>query len=92
MPSLQLLVSRQEDGTVASHRPNPVVAFIFGLSIVTLASILNAAGLNLTKLDHVRISRPGLRVWLTTSCRFGLALYPNRHGEETGYDRYGYWE
>ena len=33
---------------------DPVVAFIIGLSIILLASILNAAGLNLTKLDHVR--------------------------------------
>jgi hypothetical protein len=32
----------------------PVIAFIIGLSIITLASVLNAAGLNLTKLDHVR--------------------------------------
>jgi len=32
---------------------NPVVAFIIGLSIIILASVLNAAGLNLTKLDHV---------------------------------------
>ncbi|KAF7361823.1 hypothetical protein MVEN_00526600 [Mycena venus] len=41
------------------HHPrhgNPVVAFIIGLSIILLASILNAAGLNLTKLDHVRTS------------------------------------
>jgi hypothetical protein len=35
------------------HQMNAVVAFIIGLSIVTLASVLNAAGLNLTKLDHV---------------------------------------
>ncbi|KAJ7096239.1 hypothetical protein C8R44DRAFT_835096 [Mycena epipterygia] len=35
---------------------NPVVAFIIGLGIILLASILNAAGLNLTKLDHVRTS------------------------------------
>ena len=35
---------------------NPVVAFIIGLAIILLASILNAAGLNLTKLDHVRSS------------------------------------
>ena len=35
---------------------NPVVAFIIGLSIILLASILNAAGLNLTKLDHVHTS------------------------------------
>jgi hypothetical protein len=45
---------------VSAHETNgvrhgkPVIAFIIGLSIVTLASVLNAAGLNLTKLDHVR--------------------------------------
>lgn len=39
---------------VPAHHANPVVAFIIGLAIVTLASIMNAAGLNLTKLDHVR--------------------------------------
>jgi len=33
---------------------NTVIAFIIGLSIIILASVLNAAGLNLTKLDHVR--------------------------------------
>ena len=40
---------------VPAHHASPVVAFIIGLAIVTLASILNAAGLNLTKLDHVSI-------------------------------------
>ena len=39
---------------VPAHHANPIVAFIIGLSIVLLASILNAGGLNLTKLDHVR--------------------------------------
>lgn len=39
---------------VPAHHANPVAAFIIGLVIVILASILNAAGLNLTKLDHVR--------------------------------------
>jgi len=45
---------------VPAHETNgvrhgkPVIAFIIGLSIITLASVLNAAGLNLTKLDHVR--------------------------------------
>lgn len=38
---------------VPAHHASPVVAFIIGLGIVTLASIMNAAGLNLTKLDHV---------------------------------------
>lgn len=42
------------DDQVPAHHVNAVVAFIIGLSIVTLASVLNAAGLNLTKLDHVR--------------------------------------
>ncbi|KDQ21464.1 hypothetical protein BOTBODRAFT_168725 [Botryobasidium botryosum FD-172 SS1] len=36
------------------HHDNPVVSFIIGLAIITMASILNAGGLNLTKLDHVR--------------------------------------
>ncbi|KAI0633717.1 hypothetical protein C8Q77DRAFT_1116551 [Trametes polyzona] len=44
------------DDPVPAHHASPVVAFIIGLAIVTLASILNAAGLNLTKLDHVRTS------------------------------------
>lgn len=39
---------------VPAHHASPVIAFIIGLGIVTLASIMNAAGLNLTKLDHVR--------------------------------------
>jgi len=38
---------------VPARHANPVVAFIIGLAIILLASILNAAGLNLTKLDHV---------------------------------------
>jgi hypothetical protein len=50
------LLSRQEDGDAPPppHHDSPVVAFIIGLAIILLASILNAAGLNLTKLDHVR--------------------------------------
>ncbi|OJA07566.1 hypothetical protein AZE42_04430 [Rhizopogon vesiculosus] len=40
----------------SAHGSSPVVAFIIGLAIILLASILNAAGLNLTKLDHVRTS------------------------------------
>jgi hypothetical protein len=42
--------------TTGRHHGNPVVAFIIGLSIILLASVLNAAGLNLAKLDHVRTS------------------------------------
>lgn len=40
-----------------THGASPVVAFIIGLAIILLASILNAAGLNLTKLDHVSVLR-----------------------------------
>jgi hypothetical protein len=43
------------------RRPNPVIAFIIGLSIIILASVLNAAGLNLTKLDHVTNPYPRIR-------------------------------
>lgn len=38
------------------HHASPVVAFIIGLAIILLASVLNAAGLNLTKLDHVSLA------------------------------------
>jgi hypothetical protein len=55
--TIDLLLSRQsdEDAPVPppTHNSSPVVAFIIGLAIILLASILNAAGLNLTKLDHV---------------------------------------
>lgn len=37
-----------------AYHASSVVAFIIGLAIILLASVLNAAGLNLTKLDHVR--------------------------------------
>jgi len=43
----------QRDEESHPRTGNPVVAFIIGLAIILLASILNAAGLNLTKLDHV---------------------------------------
>lgn len=41
------------DELPSSQHASPVVAFIIGLAIILLSSILNAAGLNLTKLDHV---------------------------------------
>lgn len=46
-------VTPNTDVDVPAHHSSPVVAFIIGVAIVTLASVLNAAGLNLTKLDHV---------------------------------------
>ncbi|KAL0956504.1 hypothetical protein HGRIS_002647 [Hohenbuehelia grisea] len=58
---------------------NPVVAFIIGLSIVLLASILNAAGLNLTKFDHVRTSvvpkAQRRKDWLRPLWLLGMILY-----------------
>ncbi|KZT43473.1 hypothetical protein SISSUDRAFT_1057486 [Sistotremastrum suecicum HHB10207 ss-3] len=38
------------------HVLNPVVSFIIGFAIILAASLLNASGLNLTKLDHIRTS------------------------------------
>ncbi|GLB37495.1 putative magnesium transporter NIPA [Lyophyllum shimeji] len=59
--------------------PNPVVSFIIGLSIVLLASLLNAAGLNLTKLDHVRTSAvpksARKRDWMRPLWLLGMTLY-----------------
>jgi len=58
---------------------NPVVAFIIGLSIILLASILNAAGLNLTKLDHVRTSAvpksDRQKDWMRPLWLLGMFLY-----------------
>jgi hypothetical protein len=47
-----------ESGQVTGgiRHAKPVIAFIIGLSIIILASVLNAAGLNLTKLDHVLVT------------------------------------
>ncbi|KAJ4483354.1 hypothetical protein J3R30DRAFT_3698167 [Lentinula aciculospora] len=62
-----------------AHHASPVVAFIIGLAIVLLASILNAAGLNLTKLDHVRTSAipkaSRRRDWLRPLWLLGMVLY-----------------
>ncbi|OBZ67037.1 hypothetical protein A0H81_12867 [Grifola frondosa] len=67
------------DDPVPAHHASPVVAFIIGLTIVTLASILNAAGLNLTKLDHVRTSAipkaARRRDWLRPLWLLGMILY-----------------
>ena len=71
---------------------SPVVAFIIGLSIIILASVLNAAGLNLTKLDHVFAPHPYL--WWCPPIdrypfRFEPKLFQKARGRETGYDLYG---
>lgn len=62
---------------VPAHHASPVVAFIIGLAIVLLASILNAAGLNLTKLDHVSHTTHIHRGWLTpTSTQVRTSAIP----------------
>lgn len=63
----------------ASQRANPVVAFIIGFAIIMIASVLNAAGLNLTKLDHVRTSSipkaARRKDWLRPLWLLGMVLY-----------------
>ncbi|KAI0768750.1 hypothetical protein BD413DRAFT_561088 [Trametes elegans] len=72
------LEARQDD-PVPAHHASPVVAFIIGFAIITLASILNAAGLNLTKLDHVRTSvipkSARRKVYLRPLWLLGMILY-----------------
>ncbi|KAF7984216.1 hypothetical protein HWV62_16012 [Athelia sp. TMB] len=64
---------------VPAHHVSGVVAFIIGLAIILLASVLNAAGLNLTKLDHVRTSAipkaARRRDWLRPLWLLGMLLY-----------------
>ncbi|KAL0574964.1 hypothetical protein V5O48_007009 [Marasmius crinis-equi] len=71
-------LSRRDDEP-PHRRGNPVVAFIIGLAIILLASILNAAGLNLTKLDHVRTSAipkaSRQKDWLRPLWLLGMLLY-----------------
>ncbi|KAI0915783.1 hypothetical protein AcW1_003712 [Taiwanofungus camphoratus] len=78
-PSPSILSDPGEDDSVPVRHASPVVAFIIGLAIVTLASILNAAGLNLTKLDHVRTSaipkNQRRRDWLRPLWLLGMVLY-----------------
>ncbi|KAI0311618.1 hypothetical protein OF83DRAFT_1177400 [Amylostereum chailletii] len=86
-PLLALLAPRQDDpppesptgDPVPAHHASPVVAFIIGLAIVTLASVLNAAGLNLTKLDHVHTSSipksARRKDWLRPLWLLGMLLY-----------------
>ncbi|KAK7053313.1 hypothetical protein VNI00_003939 [Paramarasmius palmivorus] len=68
-----------ENDRVPAHHASPVVSFIIGLAIVILASILNAAGLNLTKLDHVRTSAipkaSRRKDWLRPLWLLGMLLY-----------------
>jgi hypothetical protein len=76
---------------VSARHASPVVAFIIGLAIILLASILNAAGLNITKLDHVSLyDMPRLDSILTRSIyRCGRASFQSQPAGQTGCDRYG---
>ncbi|KAF8590987.1 hypothetical protein K439DRAFT_1381430 [Ramaria rubella] len=70
------------DGGAQATTPrtmHPAVAFIIGLSIILGASLMNAGGLNLTKLDHSRqavlpkASRK--RDWVRPLWLLGMLLY-----------------
>lgn len=58
---------------------HPVVAFIIGLAIILGSSLMNAGGLNLTKLDHSRqatIPKSSRRAdWLRPLWLLGMLLY-----------------
>ena len=63
---------------------------MIGLGIVTLASIMNAAGLNITKLDHVSTGFSTVVVlWLIVFNRFEQVQYLKLPDGKTGYGRYG---
>lgn len=72
------------------HGYNPVISFIIGLAIILLASILNAAGLNLTKLDHVRRLATSAIGPLTPPLRFGQNQYQKLRRRRIGRGRCGY--
>lgn len=62
----EILHDPPDPAALATNPPrhaNAVGYFMIGLAIVTLASVMNAAGLNLTKLDHVS-SKPLLSILL----------------------------
>lgn len=67
------------DSPPATHALHPVVAFIIGLAIILGASLMNAGGLNLTKLDHSRqttIPKASRRAdWLRPLWLLGMLLY-----------------
>lgn len=93
IPSSSAIPVAATDEPGSPHHASPVVAFIIGLAIILLASILNAAGLNLTKLDHV--SDPMVRRLMLYPCMIAVRSEPvpsrKSSAGETGYDRYGYW-
>jgi hypothetical protein len=59
--SVPLPVPESGPATNGVRHARPVIAFIIGSSIIILASVLNAAGLNLTKLDHVLVASSHFR-------------------------------
>lgn len=76
---------------VPAHHASPAVAFIIGLSIILLASILNAGGLNITKLDHVCHVQCALKdiEFDSLVLRYERALYPRHLAGKIGYVPYG---
>ncbi|KIJ39500.1 hypothetical protein M422DRAFT_68829 [Sphaerobolus stellatus SS14] len=78
-PSPSLPIVPSNDDPTSPHSLHPVVAFIIGLSIILGASLMNAGGLNITKLDHSRqASIPKSarrRDWLRPLWLLGMLLY-----------------
>lgn len=83
--------SGKSDTLPVPDHGNPVVAFIIGMAIVLFASILNAAGLNLTKLDHVRPVTSTRTSSSDASDRSAQALYHDLREGKIGYGLYGCW-
>ncbi|KAH0827513.1 hypothetical protein J3R83DRAFT_4226 [Lanmaoa asiatica] len=78
-PTSTSLAQSTTTDSASAHHASPVVAFIIGFAIILLASVLNAAGLNLTKLDHVRTNAipksARRRDWLRPLWLLGMTLY-----------------
>jgi len=87
-----MTTSTTETTTTTAHSASPVVAFIIGLAIILLASVLNAAGLNLTKLDHVGPASFALVLPANMHPRSARMPFPSLPVAETGCGHYGSWE
>lgn len=86
-----VFMSTTEQKPGQNRHANSIIAFIIGLSIILLASILNAAGLNLTKLDHVRLSEstPLLPLVNASTNRCGPVQSPRLQEKRIGCDHCG---
>lgn len=93
LSTASLLQAAESDPVPPRHGASPVVAFIIGLAIVLLASVLNAAGLNLTKLDHVcfpHCTSVTPRTSDYSKYRYERARFRKLHEKRIGCDLYGF--